>query len=451
MSATTFTPTSWNCETDGVRRRYGSYWRNYHDGREWRRMDLAPRGDSGGLIADRVPLEAHFPRRADMAVGIVASNRFNPFGRRFVTERPLAIGMVPLGVRPVALHTGGGKAVYPEAYGHGVDLVWDLVRKPYVGPRKVLRFWRAPRSKYFLARYLLDLPHDCELRSTPRGPQVRRRDSDEWRSITFPTPRIWDASGRSQPIRSRVRRESTGWVLTKFIPRSFFADAVYPVCADYLPDPGTGSTTCDGHMSATSVISWADVRAATVGTPAASSTTGSSESRDQTTAWDMKRFHNGYAVDETGTVTASTLTLSIIDGDDGSGDNYTALVQSSPADDNTLAVGDYDGFGATEWSDQVSIASAISSLPSAADRVWTLNSTGLAAIPVGSPGIFNIGMRVSDDINNSAPGTGVRDRVSVATADTTGTDSDPLLEITTSGGGGATVPIFMESYRRRRG
>ena len=106
----------------------------------------------------------------------------------------------------------------------------------------------------------------------------------------------------------------------------------------------------------------------------------------------------------------------------------TNVYASSPAANDTLAIGDYQTMGTTAYATAI----AYDSLTTGAYNDYTLNATGLAAVAKGTGTITKFGIRDSNhDAPNSAPTwqSETYDDVVGYYADQTGTTSDPKLVI----------------------
>ncbi len=100
------------------------------------------------------------------------------------------------------------------------------------------------------------------------------------------------------------------------------------------------------------------------------------------------------------------------------------IVASTPTTDIALLAADYGNFGTT-----VLGTIAISSLATGAYNAITLNPTGLAAI--SKTGVTKLGLRISGDTSNTEPSwiSSGLSGVFIRSADTSGTASDPYLEV----------------------
>ncbi len=123
------------------------------------------------------------------------------------------------------------------------------------------------------------------------------------------------------------------------------------------------------------------------------------------------------------TILSATLNLYV----DAKYDDFSQnidIVASTPATNVALLASDYGNFGTT-----VLGTIAISSLTTGAYNAIALNPTGLAAI--SKTGITKLGMRVSGDTSDTEPSwiSGGLSWAVVRSADTSGTGSDPRLEV----------------------
>lgn len=133
----------------------------------------------------------------------------------------------------------------------------------------------------------------------------------------------------------------------------------------------------------------------------------------------------------TDAIDSAVLSLYLKSKNDNQGDSI-GIVQSSPASNSTLAVGDFDAF--TVHEDTATAEVALASMGTGAYTDFTFDSTGRGWID-GS-GITKLGVRFKLDYNassshSSAPAASQSDS-RIATADTAGTSNDPKLVITHS-------------------
>lgn len=112
------------------------------------------------------------------------------------------------------------------------------------------------------------------------------------------------------------------------------------------------------------------------------------------------------------------------------------LIQTSPASDSSLAVGDYDAM--TINSPDEGAARVTPSGTSGTANTWTLNATGLSWI--NKTGNTRLGLRHARDIDNSAPSA--RTYWATYMVDVVGTSLDPVLVVETSPGAPAETTVY---------
>lgn len=132
------------------------------------------------------------------------------------------------------------------------------------------------------------------------------------------------------------------------------------------------------------------------------------------------------------TISAATASF---DNSASSGSCLAGIVQTSQASNTSLVVGDFDALtlnSAPEGTD------SRVAMTSTGYKDMTLNATGIGWI--SKTGYTLFGIRLSNDLDNSAPSA--RNYVLMYMSEQTGTTNDPVLVVTHSagGGGGTFVP-----------
>lgn len=210
------------------------------------------------------------------------------------------------------------------------------------------------------------------------------------------------------------------------------------------PDPNPETTTFDGANSGYS-NTWSGVHDAT-STPAGSSSTPDSDasiwpfySRYRTAAnyYTIGRGMFLFDTSTIGTDTIDSATLGlyglIVRDNHTNTSRDTGIVQANPASNTAWADADWDLIGdavsnPTEGATRI----ALSSLSASAYNIYTLNATGESWID--KTGVTKLGTRISWDLENTSPtpanssGSGMQ----VASADTSGTTTDPKFAVTHS-------------------
>ena len=118
--------------------------------------------------------------------------------------------------------------------------------------------------------------------------------------------------------------------------------------------------------------------------------------------WVIERLVFLFNVSVPGAITAVTLSLyCLVKSDGNSATPNINIYASNPASNTTLTSGDYATLGNTEFATSV----AYSSIVAGSYTDWTLNASGIAAIPAS--GIAKLGARnANHDAANSAPSSG---------------------------------------------
>lgn len=210
------------------------------------------------------------------------------------------------------------------------------------------------------------------------------------------------------------------------------------------PDPGSGSTTCDGDIYANTNGSWTTVH---------DSASGGGYQVNNTADWIglCSKSASGYTIIRsnfsfdtsplTGAAVISAATISFCATGQATGNAHTTsfvVVTSTQANANNLAVTDYQSYGTTSfgskalstWTDTDGTYNTI-----------TLNATGIAAIQKTT--VTKLGGRLQNDIDNSAPPSNGENRVYSYYADQASTTKDPKLVITYTISGGAFILNFI--------
>ena len=138
-------------------------------------------------------------------------------------------------------------------------------------------------------------------------------------------------------------------------------------------------------------------------------------------------------------VDAASLSAYIISKANALGSPSYNVTAFTPADFNTLVIGDYDSFVNTDLATGIAYASVSTSVY----NTWTLNAAGLSAINTSADGKTPLMLRDSWDIANAFGGVlavAVTD-IRIQALDNAGTDKDPYMTITYSTGGGPVAPV----------
>jgi hypothetical protein len=207
----------------------------------------------------------------------------------------------------------------------------------------------------------------------------------------------------------------------------------------FYPYASTESTSVDGWIESNQT-GWDTAHDASAGTTADDS--GAYVYARSQLSGSLGIIYRGFMLFDTsaiGSDTVSAATLSLEGGlkvnTDNDGDDFIAIVSSTPASNTAIVTGDFDQCGdsiddPTEMHD-VGGRIDIGSISTSAYNDWTLNSTGLAEIDTG--GVSKFGVREGHDILDNPVAASSANYVGFLSADTVGTTSDPKLVVTHSG------------------
>lgn len=256
---------------------------------------------------------------------------------------------------------------------------------------------------------------------------------------------VWDSGDILQQKKVQIdidykKVDPFNYIFIKVIPTNFFADAVFPVYTDtvstFYPDPHTESTSVDGTVYRDSgSTDWATTHDQTVAVAATPSGTEFLMICDKLGGGGAYRIGRGVilfdtsSIDTYDNIDSVVLSLWLNSKNDNQSDSF-GIVQSVPASNTDLVVGDYDGF--TVHEDTATSEATLASMGVGAYKAFTFDATGRGWID--NDGITKLGVRYTQDYSettshSSAPSTAQSD-TRIATADTAGTTNDPKLVIT---------------------
>jgi len=174
----------------------------------------------------------------------------------------------------------------------------------------------------------------------------------------------------------------------------------------FYPDKDTESTSVDGMgISADNNQTWATKRgeAGTTANDSGDLMHVRTECTYNAPEWrNWSRVIVLFDISSLAGATVSAVSLGLVSS--GKDDDYTdgiAIVSSAPASNTAIVGGDYDSLGTTRYATDITIANINSD--SATYNVWTLNSTGIAAVDGASGGIVKLGMRTTFDNDDNEP------------------------------------------------
>ncbi len=374
-------------------------------------------------------------------------------------------------------YISGHTIVYEDAFGNDIDFVIELKR---AGFKKYIRFNTKPTLNPPSANHAPALLFKYQ----GDGLTVKANGDTAWDGVSYyegidgfefsegqyksylGKAYIWDSSVGRNKQKVKIFFEKRNGVLwqAKVFPKSYFADAVYPVMSDAYPYADSAG---DGIVQNVGEAVWADAREA-----AAGDGEDTANNTDQIGAnWEAGPFHHvyrGYFPFPTGanipavaTITAATFSVyptTVTDSDTGS----MGLVQTRQNDVISLEVGDFDECGeslANGWSrttdtDFIEGAARITlaNITASQRNTWTLDATGRAWIArsgetkpatANTAGYTHLGLREGVfDLDDAAPTSGPN-RIVIYFSDEANNDRNPLLTVTYT----MPIPIYMYHYR----
>lgn len=195
----------------------------------------------------------------------------------------------------------------------------------------------------------------------------------------------------------------------------------------FRSDPDPETTSVDGYLTEGNAV-WTTCRNAATATgevneSGTSLIVGVNNTFQLT--WSILLFDTS-SLSDTNVIAEASLAVTVtsIDGGDS---GY--IVTSAPASNTALVGGDYDSRGSVAQSD------APLALTGTGVKSQDFNATGIGNI--AKTGVSKFGIRPSDDFDNTEPDN--TERADFASADTSGTSSDPLLTVTYADGGGGIL------------
>ena len=201
------------------------------------------------------------------------------------------------------------------------------------------------------------------------------------------------------------------------------------------PDPSTGATTVDGELSRYNATdTWGNLRTgagtsfnATIVRPSLYTDTSATTDRFNQIRRCPILFDTS-ALTAAANISATDLNMTASPFISDALSMSVNLTEVSLGTDNALANSDYN---IANWtSTKLTTDKAISTISASSTWTFTLNSDGRAA--VSKTGNTSIGMRFSEDIDNSAPtwSSSTNEQLGWESADATGTSLDPELVVT---------------------
>lgn len=212
----------------------------------------------------------------------------------------------------------------------------------------------------------------------------------------------------------------------------------------FFPDPNPETTTFDGWSANTTASTFADLRAGTGDTSndldsdSAIVTLNSSATSNQ-----YNVFTRSFFLFDTSTIpdadTVDSATISFVVSATSFLNAFlqsVGVVAATTASNTAVANADFEGTvnNTTRWATDKAFADITADDATYTD--WALNATGVSAI--SKTGVTKFGMKLSGDIDNTAPTWVASDSSNVRAkmAELAGTDDDPKLTVVHTGAGG---------------
>ena len=281
------------------------------------------------------------------------------------------------------------------------------------------------------------------------GPTLRNRNGKEIRvyspgskvrGIGLKEFQVWDSGEKIKKQNIAIDLDPTGisgeYILTKYIPVSFFDGATLPVYTDttstFYPDPNVETTSVDGHVSYFTAAAWSTVHDATVGSTVADSDASATiQGYNDSGFAGVSRIFTLFdtsSIPNNATINSATYSLfeSTTFNGANDGNDFVSVVTTSPASNTALALEDYDQIGTTEQHTTAERKDITTGIADNAYNNWTLNATGISNISL--TGITKFGAREGHDLLNTPPGSSYNEATFLS-AETAGTTSDPKLVV----------------------
>lgn len=466
-------PLTWNANrranADGSKTtEFHTKWVNFlAENGEWSPIDCNLKEDDRGFVTYDAPFSFFAPKFSDGEAYFESTCRYDIFKKEKITDAPFGMYLSAVGVARVQGEIfdmdGNGRSdavIYKNAYPQwNADLIYYVRHGRAPRLEKLVRFNSAPSSAP-TPEFKLRFSKEHTVRDSLKVKVVTKRTTkksfsiapgqrtSDMRGIGMKDFYIWDSEKgehqKRQSIDVEMKKETSGWMIKKLVPLSFFSGAVFPVFTDttstFYPDPHTETTSCDGiaYTGTTGYNTWASVHDATNGTYGAADglLTGTYHGNwiyGDAAGW--KRITRVFllfdtsAIPDTDTVSAATLGVYFEDQDlahDTGANSKFYVVASTPASNTNITADDFEQLGTTKFNSGLQN----SSVTTGAINTITLNASGIAAISKTS--ISKLGMRMGWDVDNIDPGFGGDSGVggNMRLADNAGTASDPILTVT---------------------
>lgn len=226
-------------------------------------------------------------------------------------------------------------------------------------------------------------------------------------------------------------------------PEKIVAEKKWNTTSTFYPDADTESTSVDGSLFYNENTNWDTVHDATTGTHVHDDrSSGTVKTNKDAGYYYIERLvflFNTASIPDNDTVTSANLIVKAgwADGQDNDGNDFIAVVASTPASNTALSTADFDQVGAinnpTEMHDSWQ-RKDLSSY-SGSSMTFSFNATGIGN--VSKTGVSKFGLREGHDIVDDPPANNTNNRIDVQLADQNGTTNDPKIVIEHSGGNSA--------------
>jgi len=200
----------------------------------------------------------------------------------------------------------------------------------------------------------------------------------------------------------------------------------------FYPDADPESTSVDGSVQNSGKANWAAAHDAATGdtaTPSATvQTVGSIGPASASGCFRNFLLFDTSSIPDADSVVSATLSVynQATNNIDNDGDDFIAVITTTPASNTDLVVGDFDKVGTTEQHDAGQRKDLTGLGTGFLD--WVLNATGRGNI--SKTGVSKFGLREGHDILDTGPivGTGTSG-IDIRLADQSGTSNDPKLVV----------------------
>jgi len=229
---------------------------NYHDGEEWKEIDLSWTRDAQGFHLGDGLYDLDAPLKANGSITFTTKVNFSPKQKKFFDDSPVStIKTFYTASNVDGVITSGG-ILYPGAFPNA-DLLLEAETDEF---RYLIKWNSAPPSCT-----TIEIP----FRMTYSNGMIPRKSNgdilketnqiidgfnvriSDFRGIGISKSYIWDSVGKREDIEIQGRWNSALMNGKKIIDCSFFDRAVYPVYSDIettvFPDPSVEVTTFDGQ------------------------------------------------------------------------------------------------------------------------------------------------------------------------------------------------------------